>query len=120
MISNEKPTYNSVTNEINELNVEFKDKALSLITALIFALLIILGPFIIAVNLTIFKDLRGLLILSMELLLILFVFLTEFFYLKGITKGKVKNLKQILVVDTMVVSMVILALGLILSYMGVF
>lgn len=120
MISSDKPSYNRVTQEIDSLNVSFKDKLFTAFTSFIIAIIILIGPITIVLNLTIFKDLRGLLGMSLEILLILLIFLTELFYLKGITKGEVKNLNQILTVDTIFVSAVILSIGLILSYMGVF
>ncbi len=120
MISNEKPSYNSVTEEIEALNIPFKEKLLAFFTAILFAIIILIGPMTIIINLFIFKDLRSLLGLSIEILLILLVFLTEFFYYKGITKNQVKHLNQILTVDTMHFTAVILSIGLILSYMGVF
>lgn len=112
--------YNSVTEAITNLNISKKKKALSLITAIIFALIIVSAPIAVCINLMIYNDYRKLLALLIATFIILLIFLIDVFYLKGITEGQVKHLECIYLSDTFFVAIVIYALLYVIFLLGVF
>ncbi len=111
--------YNEVEKEIESLNISLLNKITTFIFSLFLSLMIIIGPITFLLNLSIYVNLRKLIAMGVWFLISLLVFLTDFFYLKGITKNKIKRLYNLYIPNTAILSFVLLVFILILFLMGV-
>ena len=105
--------YNLAQEEIKELNISIKDKIITGITAFLISGLIVSGTLCLSINLVIFRYFLPLLILFIATLIIIFAILFDFFYLKGITKGQNKNIKYIVLANSIGMSIAIYLLTII-------
>lgn len=112
--------YETISVEIENLNIPFKTKALTLLVSILMTLLIVSGPIALIINLMIYVNLRKLLVLGLWFFLSLFVFLCYYFYYTGITQKRVNRLYYIYITNTSIVSFILLAFIYILFNLGVF
>ena len=112
--------YESISEEINNLNIPLKKKLLTLLFSLLLSLLIVSGPITIIINLFIYVNLRKLLVLGLWFFFSLLIFLSYYFYLNGITQKKVKKLYYLYITNTAIVSFILLAFIYISFNLGVF
>lgn len=111
--------YNEVEKEIDSLNIPLKNKITTFIFSLFLSVVIVIGPITFLMNLSIYVNLRKLIALGIWLCISILVFLTDFFYLKGITENKVKRLYNIYISNTAILSFIVLVFILILFFIGV-
>lgn len=111
--------YNEISTEIKGLQVPVKKKLLSMGFAIVLSLCIVSGPICILVNLMIFKDMQRLLAFGIASMLIVFVLLINYFYLKCITDGRVENLKIIYFTDALISALVVYMFLLFIYFLGV-
>lgn len=111
--------YNAVSEKIKALQVPIQKKLLSISFAAVLSLLIVSGPICILINLMIFKDMQELLAFGIATMLIVFVLLINYFYLKCITDGKVEDLRIVYFTDTLISAFVIYGFLIVIYILGV-
>lgn len=110
--------YNEVASKISNLNISMKEKIIIFFFSLFMALLIVIGPLTILLNLYIYVNFRKLMVIGVWLFLTLLFFLTDFFYLKGITKNKVNDLYYLYISNTCIASFTLLIMVFYIFMMG--
>ena len=108
--------YKEKTNEINSLDRSFKDIVLTSITAFVLAFLIVCGPTTLLVNTYMFYDLIPLVVIGITGCAYLLIYLTRLFYVIGITRKECGNLKDVYLVDALIVFGIIIAIFMILFF----
>ena len=94
--------YKEIKNNIKELNLSKKDKIISLISAIIFSLLIILGPLTLFINLLILTDYLYLICFLIATTIAIFFYLINMFYYKFITENKIKGIYYISLINSII------------------
>ena len=108
-------------NEVDELKTPLLNKIIMIIFSIIFGVFSVIGFIGVFINLAILdQKLIKLYVFFIATLLIVFVFVTMFLYLNGISKGRVKRLWYIYLFDTALVGIFIYILMLIMFIIGVF
>ena len=113
-------TYKEISNEIEALDVKFRNKAIYMTFSIVISFLAILAPLAIIINLFIFIDYKPLLLSMIAGLLILLVFLINKIYLKLLTKGKIFDISVVYIQDTFIMGFLILIILFIILELGVF
>ena len=83
--------YKEVSNLIDELNINGKDKLKAIILSILLSIIILIGPFILIINLFIFTDYLKLLAFMITTIIYLIFLLSEIFYLNIICDNKIKG-----------------------------
>lgn len=112
-------TYLSVRKEIIDLKINKKEKILSFLISLITSLLLMAGPIALSANLLIFKEVEALAIFLIVLFADIALFLTDMMTLKLITRGRVKGLYHIYMVDFLYITIVLLFMCMAIYKLGV-
>lgn len=111
--------YKEVTQEIGDLNIPLKNRIISFCLSVLLALVIISGPFAVCINLMIFRDYQKLLAFAIATLLILFVFIIHYVYLKSITNKQVSHLKVVILSNMLFITLFIYMILIIIYFLGV-
>jgi len=111
--------YNEVIQELEKYNRPFKEKFFAFLIALLLSLLIISAPALILINLVIFKNYLKLIIFIGALLLIFEIFLIQLIYYVAITKGEVKQLWIVALLETLLPAILVLGAILLIFFIGV-
>ena len=106
--------------EIEDLNVPRKEKAIKALISFLISLGIVIGPTILFVNLLIYERYRGILALGILAMVILFMVLVQKIYYDSITKKRVQNVNKLIIIPTMVVFFLGLVLIYLMAKVGVF
>lgn len=101
-------TYSSVQDEIEELNLSKKERLISLGIALGTSLILFAGPIALFANLLMFTNYQIAFSLIIAVMVIGFIFLSDYLYLHLICKKRVEGLYHIWAVDILFVSLVVL------------
>ena len=106
--------YKHAQEEIESLNISLSEKISTGIIAFLISGLIISGPMCLSINLIIFKYYLPLLFLFIATLILIFAVLFDYLYLKGITKGNNKNIKYIVLGNTIALAITIYILAIVM------
>jgi hypothetical protein len=96
-----------IREEINELNVSVKEKILTSIIAFIIPLMLFSGLITFTINMFIYYDLYLLFVFLAYLEAICISYLTNYFYLVGMTKNQIKGIKKICLSNFIIYSIVL-------------
>ncbi len=111
--------YEEIAKEIKQLKVPMKSRLLYMGFAFLVSLIIFSGPLCILINLMIFKDMQKLLAFGIASILILFIAVANFIYLKCLTNGSIKNIRVIYLTDTLILSVVVYLVLILIYFLGV-
>lgn len=89
--------------DIDNLNVPKKEKAIKALISFIISFAIVIGPIALLVNLLIYNKMRGLISLGLLLLAVLFMVLVQKIYYDSIVRKRVENTNKLIIIPTMVV-----------------
>ena len=98
--------------EIEDLNIPRKEKAIKALIAFLISFGVVIGPIILFINLLIYNKMRGLLALGILFMTIIFMVLVQKIYYDSIVRKRVKDTNKLIIIPTMVV----FGLGLILIF----
>lgn len=111
--------YEETSKAVKALEIPIKKKLLYLGFSFLVSVIVFSGPLCILINLMIFKDLQKLLAFGIATILVLFIALINYIYLKCVTDGRVKNIRVILLTDTFILAIVVYILLILIYFMGV-
>ena len=103
--------YKLADEEIKKLNIPLSEKISTGIIAFLISGLLISG---LSINLIMFKYYLPLLFLFIATLILIFAVLFNYLYLKGITKGNNKNIKYIVLANTIALAITIYILAIVI------
>lgn len=83
--------YKEVSNLIDQIEISGKDKLKAIILSIILSIIILIGPFILIINLFIFTDYIRLLAFLVTTIIFLTFILSEILYLNLICENKIKG-----------------------------
>ncbi|MBQ9124530.1 MAG: hypothetical protein IJY14_02450 [Acholeplasmatales bacterium] len=106
--------YKLADEEIKKLNIPLSEKISTGIIAFLISGLLISGPICLSINLIMFKYYLPLLFLFIATLILIFAVLFNYLYLKGITKGNNKNIKYIVLANTIALAITIYILAIVI------
>ena len=111
--------YNEKLEEIRQLNVPFKKKALYFAFSLMLAIISVSGLMCIAINLFLFRDFQKILGFLIATLIVIIYLIYEVLYLKCLTNKQINGLSVIYVTNTFIVSIIVYMALILLFFMGV-
>lgn len=113
-------TYKRISNDIKNIKVSKKKKALIYITSLIISAILVLIPVFTLINLLIFRDYVKLIVIGFGFLLYFMLFIAEALYFEARTARLVKGTYIIAFMHSLVYLLVIIIVLIIILNMGVF
>lgn len=111
--------YNEKLEEIRQLNVPFKKKALYFAFSLMLAIISVSGLMCIAINLFLFRDFQKILGFLIATFIVIIYLIYEVLYLKCLTNKQINGLSVIYVTNTFIVSIIVYMALILLFFMGV-
>lgn len=99
--------------QINSIDRSLKEIILTGIMSFIMSFLIICGPTTLLINIYMFYDLILLVVLGITICVYFLIYLTRIFYLKGLTKNECGSLKDVYLVEALIVLGIVIAIFMI-------